>query len=210
MVRLLFLLLFCQNVVAQDTIRLVHKEYTTVFSKSLKYPILVEWWITKNKVTCKNPLPRKDKFALDPLLPLYTDLLIDYKGSGIDRGHMAPAADNQCSGDVAMQECFYFSNMAPQYHSLNAGDWKTLEMMTRDIAMFRDSVKVWCGSVGVERKINRVSIPTKCWKVLYIVSTKEYYCYIFDNNTTKPDGLDNNKVSIEEIEKLTNLKFKIK
>jgi DNA/RNA endonuclease G (NUC1) len=76
--------------------------------------------------------------------------------------------------------------------------------------MFRDSVKVWCGSVGVERKINRVSIPTKCWKVLYIVSTKEYYCYIFDNNTTKPDGLDNNKVSIEEIEKLTNLKFKIK
>ena len=82
---------------AQDTVRLNHKEYVTVFSKSLKYPVLVEWWVTKNKVQCNTPIPRQDKFAPDPLLAAHTDLANDYIKSGYDRGHMAPAADNQCS-----------------------------------------------------------------------------------------------------------------
>jgi endonuclease G len=194
---------------AQDTVRLFHKEYTTVFSKSLKYPVLVEWWVTKQKVSCANPIPRKDRFQPDPLLAAETNLEIDYKGSGTDRGHMSPAADNQCSGPTAMIECFYFSNMAPQYHSLNAGDWKTLEMLTRDLALKQDSIKVWCGSVGEVKKIGRVSVPTKCWKVIYIKKTKECKAYIFNNDTSKPNGLSDNLVKIEDIEKLTNYKFKI-
>lgn len=194
---------------AQDTVRLIHKEYITVFSKSLKYPILVEWWVTKQKVSCSNPIPRKDRFAPDPLLAAETNLENDYKGSGTDRGHMAPAADNQCSGDIAMRECFYFSNMTPQYHSLNAGDWKTLEMYTRDMALKQDSVKVWAGSIGETKKIGRVSVPIKCWKIVYIKKTKEWHAYIFNNDTSKPDGIYNNKVSVAEIEKLTNFKFKI-
>lgn len=194
---------------AQDTVRLIHKEYVTVFSKSLKYPILVEWWVTKQKVSCSNPIPRKDRFAPDPLLAAETNLENDYKGSGTDRGHMAPAADNQCSGDIAMRECFYFSNMTPQYHSLNAGDWKTLEMYTRDMALKQDSVKVWAGSIGEAKKIGRVTVPTKCWKIVYIKKTKEWHAYIFNNDTSKPDGIYNNKVTVEDIEKLTNFKFKI-
>lgn len=195
---------------AQDTVRLVHKEYITVFSKSLKYPVLVEWWITKAKVTCANPIPRKDQFAPDPLLAKETDLMADYKGSGTDRGHMAPAADNQCSGDQAMKECFYFSNMTPQYHSLNAGDWKTLETLTRDLGAKEDSVKVWAGSIGSSKQIGSIHVPTKCWKVIYIKKTKEWMAYIFNNDTSKPDGISNNKVTVEQIEKLTGFKFKIK
>jgi endonuclease G len=202
--------LFTLTTKAQDTVRLKHKEYTTVFSKSLKYPILVGWWVTKNKVSCTKPIPRSDQFLPDPLLPKETDLLMDYKGSGIDRGHMAPAADNQCSGPEAMKESFYFSNMAPQYHSLNAGDWKTLEMNTRELALANDSIKVWAGSIGVQKKIGRVSVPLKCWKVIYIKKTKEYRAYLFNNDISKSDGIQNNKISLLELEKLTHLKFKIK
>lgn len=210
MFRLLLIVLFFNvSLKAQDTVRLVHKEYTSVFSKSLKYPVLVEWWLTKAKVTCNNPIPRKDQFAPDPLLINETDIIIDYKGSGTDRGHMSPAADNQCSGDQAMKESFYFSNIASQYHSLNAGDWKILEMQTRELARNLDSVKVWAGSVGEERKIGKVSIPIKCWKVVYINKTKTWVAYIFNNDKSKPDGIENNKVSIEEVEKLTGFKFKI-
>jgi len=164
---------------AQDTVRLVHKEFTTVFSKSKKYPVLVEWWLTKQKVSCTSPIARQDRFVPDPLLVDETDLTKDYTGSGFDRGHMAPAADNQCSGPDAMKECFYFSNMTPQYGSLNRGDWKTLEMRTRDLALSQDSVKVWTGSVGEKRKVERLSIPEKCWKVIYIKKTGEWLCYIF-------------------------------
>lgn len=194
---------------AQDTVRLVHKEYITIFSKSLKYPVLVEWWITKEKLSCDKPIPRQDKFAPDPLLIGHTDLTNDYIGPGYDRGHMAPAADNQCSGQDAMIESFYFSNMVPQYGQLNRGDWKTLEMRTRELAKSLDSVKVWTGSVGEKRKIGRVSVPDKCWKVIYIKRKKEWKAYIFNNDQSKADGIENNEVKVKEVEKLTNFKFKI-
>ena len=207
----IFVVLFLSlSLSAQDTVRLVHKEYTTVFSKSKKYPVLVEWWLTKQKVTCTSPVPRKDQFIPDPLLASETDLTKDYTGSGFDRGHMAPAADNQCSGPDAMKECFYFSNMTPQYGSLNRGDWKTLEMKTRDLAESQDSVKIWTGSVGEKRKVERLSIPDKCWKVIYIKKTGEFLAYIFNNDQSKADGIDNNKVDVKEVEALTNLKFKTK
>lgn len=197
----------CTN--AQDTIRLSHKQYVSVFSKSLKYPVLVEWWVTKEKLSCHKPIPRQDRFAPDPLLIGHTDLANDYVGSGYDRGHMAPAADNQCSGKDAMIESFYFSNMAPQYGQLNRGDWKTLEMQTRELAKSLDSIKVWTGSVGEKRKIGRVSVPDKCWKVIYIKKSNEYRAYIFNNDQSKADGIENNKVDISEVEKLTNFKFKL-
>ena len=194
---------------SQDTIRLKHTEYTTVFSKSLKYPVLVQWWTTKAKVTCAAPLKRVDSFGPDPMLLSETNLLADYKGSGLDRGHVTPAADNLCSGQKVMAECFYFTNMIPQYHSLNAGDWKTLETFTREIAAQKDSVMVWAGAIGAQSKIGRVSVPTKCWKVIYIKVDKAYQCYIFDNNKDKQLGLPSHKISLVEMEKLTGFKFSI-
>jgi endonuclease G len=195
---------------SQDTIRIKHSNYTTVFSKTKHYPVLVEWWTTKSMVTCKTPLKRKDNFKPDPQLPKETDLLKDYVGSGTDRGHMMPAADNLCQTPQVQDECFYFSNMSAQYHSLNAGDWKSLETLTRKLATEQDSVKVWCGNVGEIKRIGRVAVPKQCWKVIYIKKSNTYYSYLFDNTTTKPDGIENNLVKLEVIEKLTGFKFNVK
>lgn len=193
---------------AQDTIRIKHANYTTVYSKSLKYPVLVEWWETKAKVSCTKKLARKDKFAPDPLLLKYTNLKADYIGSGFDRGHMCPAAINLCQTSSIQDECFYFSNMSAQYGSLNRGDWKSLETLTRQTAAIQDSVHVWCGNIGVLKKIGTTSVPKQCWKVVYVKSTNTWTAYIFNNDTTKPNGIADNEVKLEIIEKLTNLKFK--
>ena len=168
----------------QDTIRIKHINYVTVFNKILKYPVLVEWYETKAKDGCSTPLARKDQFAPDPLLLKETNVVKDYIGSGTDRGHMCPAASNECMTPQVLTECFYMSNMAPQYHSLNAGDWKSLETLTRNLAIQQDSIRVWAGSVGVAKKVGTVSVPTQCWKVIYIVKTKEYLAYIFNNMYT--------------------------
>jgi endonuclease G len=194
---------------AQDIVELKHKAYTTHYSKSKHYPVMVEWWVTKAGLTCDTKVKRGDKFIPDPLLPKETDLQPDYTGTGFDRGHNMPAADAVCD-QVANEESFYFSNMTAQYPALNRGDWKALEMLVRNNALEQDSVKVWCGSIGVEKKIGTTSVPTQCWKVIYIVKTKEYMAFIFDNNTTKADGIDNNKVNIANVEKLTGFKFKAK
>ena len=201
-------LLFTLTAQSQDVVVLKHTNYTTHFSKSKKYPVMVEWWITKAKIGCPTPLARKDNFKPDPKLPNETDLLEDYKGSGTDRGHMMPAAENLCQTPAVQDECFYFSNMAAQYHSLNAGDWKSVEMLERQISLENDSVHVWCGNFGEAKRIGRVAVPTNCWKVIYVVKTKEWFCYLFDNNTSKPDGINNNRVDKSDIEKLTKFKFK--
>lgn len=196
---------------AQDTVRLHHLNYTTVYSKSLRYPVLVEWWETKAKNNCSNPIPRKDQFQADPDLLVYTSITKDYIGSGFDRGHMCPAASNKCMGDLVMTECFYFSNMAPQYHQLNAGDWKSLEEFTRDQSLIIDSIHVWSGNTGEfspNKMIGRVTVPGLCWKVLYFKKTKEYQAYLFINSKAKPTGLHSHLVELSDVEKLTGFKFK--
>ena len=194
---------------AQDVVTLKHKAYTTYYSKSKHYPVKVEWWITKASLTCDVKVKRGDKFIPDPLLPAETNLQTDYTGAGFDRGHNMPAADASCD-QVANEESFYFSNMTAQYPSLNRGDWKTLEMLSRETALKYDSVRVWAGSVGVAKKIGTTSVPTQCWKVIYIVKTKEWMAFVFNNTTDKADGISNNKVAVVDVEKLTHLKFKAK
>ena len=193
---------------AQDVVVLTHTNYTTHFSKSKKYPVMVEWWETKAKIACATPLPRKDNFKPDPLLPTETDLANDYVGSGYDRGHLMPAKSNQCQTQSVQDECFYFSNMAAQTHRLNAGDWKSLETLTREIAAREDSVHIWAGNVGEIKKVGRVSVPKQCWKVVYTKKTNEWMFFLFENDLSNPDGINNNKVLREDIEKLTGLKFK--
>jgi len=191
---------------AQDVVELKHKAYTAYYSKEKHYPVKVEWWITKAGLTCPVKVKRGDKFIPDPLLPKETNLQADYTGSGFDRGHNMPAADVVCD-QVANEESFYFSNMTAQYPSLNRGDWKSLETLSREMALIKDSIKVWCGSVGTAKKIGTTSVPTQCWKVIYIVKEKEYLAYIFDNTSNKPSGLNSHKVTVADVEKLTGFKF---
>ena len=193
---------------AQDIVVLKHTNYTSHFSKSKKYPVMVEWWETKAKVACATPLPRKDAFQPDPQLMVETDIKADYVGSGYDRGHMSPAASNQCQTADVQIECFYMSNMAAQTHRLNAGDWKSLEVLTRDIATKQDSVHIWAGNIGEIKRVGRVAVPKQCWKVVYVKKTNEWMAFLFENDLSNPDGINNNKVDLVDIEKLTGLKFK--
>jgi endonuclease G len=205
---LVTLLVISVTLYAQDVVVLKHTNYTSHFSKSKKYPVMVEWWETKAKVACEKPLPRKDAFQPDPLLVHETDIKADYVNSGYDRGHMSPAASNQCQTADVQIECFYMSNMAAQTHRLNAGDWKSLEVLTRDIASKQDSVHIWAGNVGEIKRVGRVAVPKQCWKVVYVKKTNEWMAFIFENDLSNPDGINNNKVDLVDVEKLTGLKFK--
>ena len=193
---------------SQDVIVLKHTNYTSHYSKSKKYPVIVECWETKAKIGCPTPLPRKDNFKPDPKLPTETDLAADYVGSGLDRGHMMPAKSNQCQTPQVQDECFYFSNMAAQYHSLNAGDWKSLETATREWAIKDDSIHIWAGNIGEIKRVGRVAVPKECWKVVYIKKSNEWFFFMFDNTPNKPSGLKSHEVTRDDIEKITGFKFK--
>lgn len=201
-------LLFVSSSQQEDIVKLKHTNYTSTFSISKKYPVVVEWWVTKSMVSCPNPLKRKDNFKPNPMLVEHTNIAKDYVGSGFDRGHMMPAADNLCQTQLVQDECFYFSNISAQYHSLNAGDWKSLETFTREMAKIKDSIHVWSGNIGEIKRIGRVAVPNQCWKVIHIKKENKWLAYLFENNTSKPDGIKNNEVEVSEITKLTGITFR--
>jgi DNA/RNA endonuclease G (NUC1) len=80
--------------------------------------------------------------------------------------------------------------------------------LERKLASEKDSVHVWCGNLGQITKIGEVSVPEKCWKVIYVKSTNEWMAFLFVNDKTKPDGYENNRVDVKVIEKLTGYKFR--
>lgn len=57
--------------------------------------------------------------------------LVDYRRSGFDRGHLAPAG-NQVQSQEDKDATFFLSNMTPQEPKHNQEIWRELEDLTRD------------------------------------------------------------------------------
>lgn len=101
-------------------------------------------------------LPARERADLD-----------DYRGSGYDRGHLAPSAD--MPDDDAQQESFSLANMVPQNPSLNRGPWADLEADVRSLGRRRDAVYVVTGAIfgpGSRKLRGRVAVPTVVWKAV--------------------------------------------
>ena len=186
-----------------------HIGYSVHYDKKHRQARWVGYLLTESETI--KVAKRSNKFTSDPLIP-ETDNAVDYKKSGYDRGHLAPAADMSYSLET-MQESFYFSNMSPQNPSFNRGIWKKLEEKTRDWAILYDSIYINVGpilndslpSIGP----HKVTIPKYYYKVL-IDYRKNHppkaIGFIFENtNSSLP--LEHFAVSIDKIEQLTQLDF---
>jgi endonuclease G len=154
---------------------------------------------------------RNDKFKPDPLLTKNSASLDDYKKSGYDRGHLAPAADMKWSAE-AMKESFYLSNTSPQDKSFNRGIWKKLEEQVRDWAVENKAVYITTGPL-LEQGLptigpNRIPIPKAFYKVILDYTQPEVKAIGFiipNQGSTLP--LSRFAHSIDEIEKQTHIDF---
>ena len=158
-----------------------HTAYTLSYNETHEQANWVSYMVTK--VELENEVAkRKNNFTEDTSIITGSAQLEDYKGSGYDRGHLAPAAtfvDNQ----KEMDESFLMSNMSPQDPSFNRGVWKRLEEYERKMAMEKDTVYVICGPVLTDdlQKIgpNNVSVPRLFFKIIYY---KDWMmCFIITN-----------------------------
>ena len=76
---------------------------------------------------------RADNFRRDFRIPVqFRADLIDFKGSGYDRGHLVPSG-NQRDYDLQNSETFLLSNMSPQKGDLNRFKWRELEEEIRKL-----------------------------------------------------------------------------
>ena len=116
--------------------------YITSYNSYTKLPNWVAWELNREKLVERES--RTDKFLPDPdLSPAEAVTTDDYKRSGWDRGHMCPAGDNRWHWR-AMQESFYMTNICPQNHNLNRGDWKELEEACRAWAQCEEGIYIVC------------------------------------------------------------------
>lgn len=190
---------------------LCRKGFLLAHDSYYKTPIWVVEHLTKDKAS--GALPRKDNFKPDPDLNKGERAeLSDYKGSGYDRGHMAPSADMKWD-KVAMNECFYLSNMVPQVGpKMNQGIWSVLEDKVRQWAIKRNELYVITGPVYGEEEVgsigqNEVAVPDKLYKIIFDPIKIETIAFLMPNKALNTDDMPNYIVSIREVEDLTGLDF---
>ena len=196
---------------SEDGTLLCRTGYLLAHDSDFKTPIWVAEHLTREKVAEK--LKRKDNFRPDPdLTPGNRSELADYKGSGFDRGHMAPSADFGWSKE-AMDESFLLSNMAPQNSNNNRQIWAALEGLVRDWATARGEVYIYTGPVYVDDKAekrigaNQVGVPDLLFKVIYDPRKKEAIAFLLPNQATESNDLTPYIIPVRDIEYATGLNF---
>lgn len=144
-----------------------HYGYTVSYNADRMIPNWVIYELTPKKAA--GEVPRAKRFVPDPLAEGNVATHGDYTNSGYDRGHMAPAGDMKWS-ERAMKESFYLSNVCPQDHNLNGGDWRELEEKVRSMALSGDTIYVICGPVtsdNPEKIGSGVHVPEAFFKILF-------------------------------------------
>lgn len=190
-----------------------HSGYTVSWNADWNIPNWVSYELTPAETDGEEN--RKGSFEPDPLVVGDRIVHKDYKNDlGYDRGHMAPAADMKWS-ELAMEESFYTSNICPQNHNLNCGDWKKLEEQVRLYATDYDGVWVVTGPIvkstdntlGNERKI---VIPEAFYKVILVRFEGEYHGIGFIMKNCPKEGkwgLEHYVVTIDEAEMASGIDF---
>ena len=188
---------------------IAHQIYTLSYSEKDEQAEWVAYKLFKNSIN--DSVKRKDNFRKDLKVVSGSANLKDYKKSGFDRGHLAPAKAMSFSKQT-MSESFYMSNMSPQKPSFNRGIWKRLEEKVRGWILISDSLYVVTGPV-LNKPLgrigeNNVTVPNSYYKSIIRFNNNELFGigFLLKNEKSNND-LASFSVSIDSIEKITSLNF---
>ncbi|OEK01080.1 hypothetical protein BFP97_05970 [Roseivirga sp. 4D4] len=184
--------------------------YTLRYSEEHEQAMWVAYKLSADSLK-QEKFPRKDNFRKDPRVRTGSAELSDYKGSGYDRGHLAPAADFSYD-EFALSQTFYMSNMSPQVASFNRGVWKKLEEQVRKWSIEESEVYVVTGPILNKEFItigsNEVSVPEQYYKIILDVHKPEIKAIAFLlKNEKSSASLETFVVTIDQIEALSGLDF---
>lgn len=189
---------------------LEYEGFTVGFNPEMHQPNYVVWTLdpdeTDGAVSRSNA-----KFQQDEKVRGCASLA-DYKNSGFDRGHMAPAADMKWS-EKAMADCHYLTNICPQDKRLNAGAWSTIESNARKWALKHGPLVIVCGPIlsdKMTRSIGQtpVPVPERFFKVIIApYAEKPMGIGFIMPNSYVEGGAQSTVVSIDQVEQITGFDF---
>lgn len=194
----------------QDEQVLTRKGYTVSYNKTTMQPNWVAWHLTEDRINGPAKRPQR-AFHEDEEVPEPRAVDNDYYSSGYDRGHMCPAADNKLDDDM-MYQSFLFTNICPQNHNLNVGDWNEMENQCRRWAKRYDGVYIVCGPIFYNKKHktigkHKIPVPEAFFKVvLRMGDTPQAIGFIYKNESgDRPKGDYVN--TVDQVERITGYDF---
>ncbi|WP_228146123.1 DNA/RNA non-specific endonuclease [Acinetobacter sp. ANC 4648] len=177
--------------------------FNVMYSGVSKTPLWSAEYLSPARLSQK--IKREDSFHEEMRLsPSDRALLSDYKGSGYDRGHMAPNADMPDKQSQA--DSFSLANMVPQAPKNNQQVWRELEEATRAIVTKqKQDVYVVTGPVFSGQKLktigNGVIVPTAVFKAIYMPKSGKIGAYLAPNN----NSLQVKVISVCQLEELVGM-----
>ncbi|MEN8228650.1 MAG: DNA/RNA non-specific endonuclease [Bacteroidota bacterium] len=192
-----------------DTIR-SYTGFDLGYNEQFEQASWVAYILTREEIESGH-VKRTDNFRSDTSIATGSSALKDYRGSGFDRGHLAPAADMKWDRN-AMSESFLMSNMSPQTPSFNRGIWKRLEQKVRSWAIEKESLFVITGPVlePITSFIgeNEVGVPGSYFKLLVDLSPPDhsFIAFLLPNSGSSND-LDHYAITVDSLELVTGYNF---
>lgn len=199
---------------------LVKQHFVILYDGRYKVPTWVTYHLTADEL--RGAEPRTNNFRPDPALPSgERSELADYRNSGYDRGHMAPAADFK-RDQAAMSETFLLSNMAPQRPRLNREIWAHLEEQVRSLVQTQGSIWIFTGALYLDSLQNptlpkdyvgpdSVAVPTHFYKAILCEhpdGSHEMFAFVMPNSLAPITGEPRDYiVSVDRVQHLSGLDF---
>ncbi|MDE5608371.1 MAG: DNA/RNA non-specific endonuclease [Muribaculaceae bacterium] len=186
-----------------------YRAMTVSFNADYHVPNWVAYELTADEA--RGDEPRYNKFQQDRNVRGCASPA-DYRNTGFDRGHMAPAADMKWDS-LAMRESFLMTNIVPQLHAINSGAWSKLEDKCRSHAIADSAVYIISGPVltdPIDFRIGTtgVAVPRRFFKVILspYADPPQAIGFIVPNETFA-GGIQACAVSVDSVESLTGHDF---
>lgn len=158
-------------------------EFALSYNNQRKIPNWVSWQLHQAWL---GSVDRQETWRSDPDLPTDWEAVTptDYRGSGYDRGHLAPSGD-RTKDAVTNSATFVMTNIVPQTADNNRGPWRELEEYCRDLAATGKTLYVVAGGYGDKRAIARgkVAVPARLWKIIVVLDQSNQGAEAVTNRT---------------------------
>lgn len=164
---------------------LCFNSFAVLYSAKTKTPVYSVEYLDPVRMALAKNEERTNLFFEDARLPSAERArLDDYRGSGYDRGHMAPAAD--MPNQAAMAQSFSLANIIPQDPENNRKLWASIEKATRHYAGRSMGVYVYTGPWYDDKANptfvgNGVRVPDYIYKLVYDPARNKAWAYWVPN-----------------------------
>ena len=182
LISLVFPLFVLSQSKLRDSVFVKTEIYEVIYSEVLEQPRMVKYTVMcpEGKASRKG----MDFYTNDSIK---TSDNLDYINNVYDKGHLAPAADFNCTREMLLKT-FSYLNCSLQNQYLNRGIWRMLEEHERTLAA-KENVVVTIEVVfskSSKKLSSGATVPDGYYKTIYLEKSKKTIKYYFPN--IKPDN----------------------